>query len=321
MANADKRFIGLDIGGTSVKIGIFDGDGELVGKGSVPTGPMVDAAGYASVTEGIEDVLAAAGATADDVSGIGLAIPCPVPEDEVIRLQANVEINAPGLKDTLARLCPSAAIKFVNDANAAAMGEIWAGAAKGRRTCVFVTIGTGVGGGIVVDGHVVAGVRGAGGELGHMCMNPDEERVCGCGGRGHLEQYASATGIVTSYKDECARRGCEPAALTGPSDSRSVFAAAAAGDEAAWAAIDTMCDYLGHALALVSVVLDPEAFVLGGGTSNSSDLFMDRLEASFRRYAIAVTSDTPIEIASLGNDAGIYGAAYVALQAADAARA
>ena len=314
----EARFIGLDIGGTSVKIGLFDEGGELLGKGSVPTGPMVDAAGYESVTGGIEEVLAASDVTVEAVRGIGLAIPCPVPEDEVIRLQANVEINAPGLKDTLARLCPAAAIKFVNDANAAAMGEIWAGAAKGRRNCVFVTIGTGVGGGIVVDGHVVAGVRGAGGEIGHMCMNPDEERVCGCGGRGHLEQYASATGIVTSYKDECAKRGTEPVELSGPSDSRSVFAAAKEGDDAAWAAIDTMCDYLGHALALVSTVLDPEAFVLGGGTSNSSDLFLDRLEASFRRYALAMAADTPIEIASLGNDAGIFGAAYVALQAAEA---
>ena len=321
MADAGKRFIGLDIGGTSVKIGVFDEAGKLQGKGSVPTKPMVDAAGYAGVTAGIEKVLDACGVSLEAVAGIGLAIPCPVPEDEVIRLQANVEINAPGLKDALARLCPAAAIKFVNDANAAAMGEIWAGAAQGRRNCVFVTIGTGVGGGIVVDGHVVAGVRGAGGEIGHMCMNPDETRVCGCGGRGHLEQYASATGIVASYRDECAARGTAPVELAGPSDSRAVFAAAAAGDEAAWAAIDTMCDYLGHALALISTVLDPEAFVLGGGTSNSSDLFMDRLEASFRRYALAMAADTPIEIASLGNDAGIFGAAYVALQAAAEATA
>ena len=109
--------------------------------------------------------------------------------------------------------------------------------------------------------------------------------------------------------------------LSGPSDSRSVFAAAKGGDDAAWAAIDTMCDYLGHALALVSTVLDPEAFVLGGGTSNSSDLFLDRLEASFRRYALAMAADTPIEIASLGNDAGIFGAAYVALQVAEVAGA
>ena len=208
-------------------------------------------------------------------------------------------------------------MRFENDANAAAMGELWVGTARGHRSFVFVTIGTGVGGGIVIDGHVVGGVMGAGGEIGHLCMNPEEERSCGCGGKGHLEQYASATGIVTSYRAACEERGREPAALDGPSDSRSVFAAAKDGDEAAWAAIDTMCDYLGRALALIADVVDPEAFILGGGTSNSSDLFLDRLEAGYRRYAIPVTQDTPIEIASLGNEAGIYGAAYVALQSAE----
>ncbi|WP_308615524.1 ROK family protein [uncultured Enorma sp.] len=315
MAANDKLFIGLDVGGTSVKMGLFDEQGELVGRGSVPTPPLIDSDGYAAVTGGITNVLAAASAQVENVYGIGLAIPCPVPADGVIRMQANVQINAPGLEAALKRHCPNATVKFENDANAAAMGELWAGAARGRTSCVFVTIGTGVGGGIVVDGHVVSGIAGAGGEIGHLCMNPDEERTCGCGGKGHLEQYASATGIVTSYLDECEKRGSQPVELEGSSDSRSVFAAAKAGDEAAWAAIDIMCDYLGRALSMIANVVDPEAFVLGGGTSNSSDLFMDRLEASYRRYAITVTADKPIEIASLGNDAGIYGAAYVALQA------
>ena len=315
---ADKQlFIGLDVGGTSVKMGLFDNDGELLGKGSVPTPPLIDADGYHAVTDGIAALLAAASESADNVNGIGLAIPCPVPADGVIRMQANIQINAPGLADALERACPAAAVKFENDANAAAMGELWAGSGKDYQSLVFVTLGTGVGGGVVVDGHVVGGVVGAGGEIGHLCMNPDEERTCGCGGKGHLEQYASATGIVASYKAECEQRGLEPVELEGPSDSRSVFAAASDGDEAAWAAIDTMCDYLGRALAIIACVVDPQAFVLGGGTSNSSDLFMERLLASFRRYAFAVSSDTPIEIASLGNDAGIYGAAFVALQAAE----
>lgn len=316
MAANDKLFIGLDVGGTSVKMGLFTEDGELIGRGSVPTPPLIDSDGYAAVTDGISKVLAASSAEVDAVHGIGLAIPCPVPADGVIRMQANIQINAPGLEAALQRHCPNATVKFENDANAAAMGELWAGAARGRKSCVFVTIGTGVGGGIVVDGHVVSGVAGAGGEIGHLCMNPDEERVCGCGGKGHLEQYASATGIVTSYLEECEKRDREPVALDGPSDSRSVFAAAKDGDEAAWAAIDIMCDYLGRALSMIANVVDPEAFVLGGGTSNSSDLFLERLEASYRRYAIPVTADKPIEIASLNNDVGIYGAAYVALQAA-----
>lgn len=314
MADGTELFIGLDVGGTSVKMGLFGADGELRGKGSVPTPPLIDAAGYAAVIDGISALLAEAGADVAAVRGIGLAIPCPVPADGVIRLQANIQIDAPGLKAALEQRCPDAVVRFENDANAAAMGELWAGSAHGARSFVFVTIGTGVGGGVVIDGRVVAGVVGAGGEIGHMAMNPDEERVCGCGGTGHLEQYASATGIVASYRAECDARGVEPVELAGPSDSRAVFAAAAAGDEAAWAAIDTMCDYLGRALAIIANVVDPELFVLGGGTSNSSDLFLDRLVARYRRYALAVSSETPIEIATLGNDAGIYGAAYVALQ-------
>ena len=227
MAANDKLFIGLDVGGTSVKMGLFDEQGELVGRGSVPTPPLIDSDGYAAVTGGISNVLAAASAQVENVYGIGLAIPCPVPADGVIRMQANIQINAPGLEAALKRHCPNATVKFENDANAAAMGELWAGAARGRTSCVFVTIGTGVGGGIVVDGHVVSGIAGAGGEIGHLCMNPDEERTCGCGGKGHLEQYASATGIVTSYLDECEKHGSQPVELDGPSDSRSVFAAAA----------------------------------------------------------------------------------------------
>lgn len=317
MAEPANLYVGLDVGGTSVKIGLFTKDGTLRGQGSVPTPPLIDEAGYAAVTDGIAQTVEAAGGSVDEVRGIGLAIPCPVPADGVIRMQANIQIDAPGLKAALEARCPQAAIKFENDANAAAMGELWAGTAKGRLNVVFVTIGTGVGGGIVVDGHVVSGAMGAGGEIGHMCMNPSETRACGCGGTGHLEQYASATGIVTSYREECAARGREPVALDGPSDSRSVFAAAATQDEAAWAAIDTMCDYLGRAFAIIANVVDPEAFVIGGGTSNSSDLFLDRLAASYQRYALPVSSQTPIEVASLGNDAGIYGAAYVALQAAE----
>ena len=214
MAANDKLFIGLDVGGTSVKMGLFTEDGELIGRGSVPTPPLIDSDGYAAVTDGISKVLAASSAEVDAVHGIGLAIPCPVPADGVIRMQANIQINAPGLEAALQRHCPNATVKFENDANAAAMGELWAGAARGRKSCVFVTIGTGVGGGIVVDGHVVSGVAGAGGEIGHLCMNPDEERVCGCGGKGHLEQYASATGIVTSYLEECEKRDREPSRST-----------------------------------------------------------------------------------------------------------
>lgn len=316
MVDSKQYFIGVDVGGTSVKEGLFDSEGNLLGKVSVPTPPLVDKAGYAAVVGGVEQLMAEAKLPILFVRGIGLAIPCPVPASGIISMQANIQIDAPGLRAALEERCPHAVVKFGNDANAAAMGEVWQGSAKGARSMVMVTIGTGVGGGVVIDGDVVEGVFGAAGEIGHMCLNPDEERVCGCGGHGHLEQYASATGVVSNYLIECKKRGVEPIELTGPSDSRHVFQACREGDEVAWAAVETMTDYLGRALALVGAVVDPEEFVLGGGASASADVYLEKLVEKYRRYAVKVSAGTPIKVASLGNDAGIIGAAYIALRAA-----
>lgn len=314
--DSKQYFIGIDVGGTSVKEGLFDIEGNLLGKVSVPTPPLVDAAGYAAVVSGIEKLMGEAQLPILFVRGIGLAIPCPVPASGVISMQANIEIDAAGLREALEARCPNATVKFGNDANAAAMGELWQGSAKGARSMVMVTIGTGVGGGVVVDGDIVEGVFGAAGEIGHMCLNPDEDRICGCGGHGHLEQYASATGVVSNYLRECEARGVEPIELTGPSDSRHVFQACREGDEVAWAAVETMTDYLGRALAIVGAVVDPDEYVLGGGASASADVYLDKLVEKYRRYAVAVSASTPIKVATLGNDAGIIGAAYIALRAA-----
>ena len=181
---------------------------------------------------------------------------------------------------------------------------------------VFVGVVTGVGGGVIVNGDVVSGVVGAGGEIGHMCLNPAEERTCGCGGHGHLEQYSSATGVVSNYLAECKKAGVEPIELTGPSDSKDVFQACREGDKLALAAADTMADYLGRALALIANVVDPEMFLIGGGASASADVYLDKVRERFKQYALSASRETPIKVASLGNDAGIIGAAYVALRAA-----
>ena len=316
MIASKDLFVGIDVGGTSVKEGLFTKTGELLGKVSVPTPPLVDEIGYAAVTGGIRKLLSEANAPVESLRGIGLAVPCPIPEEGDIKVQANITMDARGLTDTLTAVFPSAAVKFENDANAAALGEAWQGTAAGKKSMVMVTIGTGVGGGVVVDGKVVSGANGAGGEIGHLNMNPDEDRICGCGGHGCLEQYSSATGVVSNYKIECAKRGVDPIELAGPSDSRAVFQACREGDECALAAMDTMAKYLGRALALVATVVDPEAFVLGGGASASADVYLERLKGYYRRFAFAACADTPIEIATLGNDAGIVGAAHVALQAA-----
>ncbi len=295
-----QYYIGIDVGGTSVKEGLFNEDGNLLAKASVPTPPIVDAAGFAAVTEAIDQVVAKARIPRAFVAGIGLAVPCPIPASGDARVKANIAINLPELRIAIQKHCPDAVVKYENDANAAAMGEAWLGSAKGVQNVVMVTIGTGVGGGVIVNGDVVSGVVGAGGEIGHMCLN----------------QYSSATGVVSNYLAECKKAGVEPIELTGPSDSKDVFQACREGDKLALAAADTMADYLGRALALIANVVDPEMFLIGGGASASADVYLDKVREHFKQYALSASRETPIKVASLGNDAGIIGAAYVALRAA-----
>lgn len=316
MVESKQYYIGVDVGGTSVKLGLFDEEGDLLGKTSVPTPSLACAEGHAAVVGGIEQLMAGVQQPMLFVRGIGLAVPCPVPASGVITMAANIEIDAPALKEALEVRCPHALVRYVNDANAAAMGEVWRGSAQGHRSMVMVTIGTGLGGGVVVNGDVIDGAFGAGGEIGHICVNPVEERACGCGLRGCLEQYASASGVVSNYLHVCEERGVEPVDLVGPSDSRSVFDAARAGDETALAAIDVTMDYLSLGLQIISAVVDPEVYVLGGGASASADMFLDSLRAKYEARVFPASRATAIEVASLGNDAGIFGAAYVALRAA-----
>ena len=291
-----QYYIGIDVGGTSVKEGLFDEDGNCLANGSVPTPPIVDAAGFAAVTEAIDQVVAKAQIPRAFVAGIGLAVPCPIPASGDAKVKANIAINLPELRVAIQKHCPDAVVKYENDANAAAMGEAWLGSAKGVQNVVMVTIGTGVGGGVIVNGDVVSGVVGAGGEIGHMCLNPDEERTCGCGGHGHLEQYSSATGVVSNYLAECKKAGVEPIELTGPSDSKDVFQACREGDKLALAAADTMADYLGRALALIANVVDPEMFLIGGGASASADVYLDKVREHFKQYALSASRETPIKV-------------------------
>ena len=196
-----------------------------------------------------------------------------------------------------------------NDANAAAMGEAWLGSAKGVQNVVMVTIGTGVGGGVIVNGDVVSGVVGAGGEIGHMCLNPAEERTCGCGGHGHLEQYSSATGVVRCMKkllDENPDTACT---LRGKDfEAKDVFDAARAGDALAAREVDEMASTLGMALANIAATTDPEMFMIGGGVARAGEVLFNPLVRHYKEYAFQSCKETPIKAASLGNDAGIYGA-------------
>lgn len=232
----------------------------------------------------------------------------------------NIKLDPEGLVGAISSVFPRAQIAFVNDANAAALGEMWAGVAHGTSSYVLIALGTGVGAGVVVNGRLVAGAFGAGGEIGHITVNPHETLTCGCGRKGCLEQYASAKGIVRLYLTECEARGShtrqDRARHRTPS---SVFRALAAGDDCAKLAVDQMCEYLAQAMAQVSCVVDPAMYLIGGGVAGAFATFAPELRRRFAAHALPTCRDVRIEAASLGNQAAMYGCAYEALRLRDAA--
>lgn len=308
------KVLGIDIGGTSIKAGMFSSEGELQAATKIPTGEITSEAAFAVVTEGLKKLLADNNAAPEDVIAVGLDVPGPVDDDGKVGMLANIELDPEGLQAAIMRAFPRANLAFINDANAAALGELWQGSAKDANSFVMVAIGTGVGGGVVSGGKIVSGAFGAGGEIGHITVNREETETCGCGRKGCLEQYASASGIVREYLKECTERATEPVRLDGPTDTLSVFSAYREGDEAAKAAIATMCDTLGYALAQISVIMDPQIYLIGGGVGGGFKLFAEDLRAAFRKYCLAPSVSTRILPASLGNDAAMYGSAFQAMQ-------
>lgn len=312
-----KALLGIDIGGTTIKFGLISPEGELIDKVACPTEPLVSDEACRGMIDEIAVLLDQHDLVASDVEACGLAIPGPVDKSGKILFVANATVNLPIAISTCQRVLPKAHVIALNDANAAAMGELWQGSGRGFDDFAFVILGTGVGAGIVQDGKLVAGTHGAAGEFGHMCVNPNETEVCGCGRRGCLEQYTSARGLIRLYKAECERREQGEVPIAHKSDALAVFNAARAHDEAAKAAIDTFADILGFALANVATVIDPQAYVIGGGLSGAFDLYGERLIERFKAHALSSSQGIEIVAAQLGNDAGKIGAAYQALLSRD----
>ena len=303
---------GIDLGGTTAKIGLFTTSGALLEKWEVATDTS-------HAGEHILENLAAAvlgkmkeqSIQPEQVEGVGIGVPGPVLDSSIVPIvcanlggwgERNVSAQLSGLLDGLKVLVG-------NDANVAALGEIWMGAAKGAKNAVMVTLGTGVGGGVVVNGKVIDGVHGAGGEIGHITVNRHETAVCGCGKRGCLEQYSSATGVVRCMKKLLDENPDTPCVLRGTEFSaKDVFDAARNGDALAAREVDEMSDTLGMALANIASTVDPEAFLVGGGVARAGDVLFAPLNKHFQEYAFKSCRETPIKQASLGNDAGIYGA-------------
>lgn len=316
-----QAVLGIDIGGTSIKAGLFSPKGELLEERKIPTPALVNAGAFATVVDGLTHLLSAHENTPEDVIACGLDIPGPVADDGKVGFLPNIQLDPDGLVAAISAAFPNASIAFVNDANAAALGELWAGVAHGVSSFVLIALGTGVGAGVVVNGRLVAGAFGAGGEIGHITVNPNETEACGCGRHGCLEQYASAKGVVRLYLKACEHRGVTPVRVEHATDTLSVFRALAKGDECARIAVDQMCEYLAQAMSQVSCVVDPAMYLIGGGVAGAFATFAPELRRRFQAHALPTCKDVAIEAASLGNQAAMYGCAYEALEIRKRSRA
>lgn len=312
----EKKCIGIDIGGTTVKIGIFEIDGSLLEKWEVPTrkeeqGKYI----LPDVAASILEKLSQMGIQKEDVAGAGMGVPGPVLPDGYVEVCVNLGWRDMNPQEELGRLLGGIPVSSGNDANVAALGEMWQGGGKGYRDIVMVTLGTGVGGGVIINESIVAGRHGLGGEIGHIHVRDEEKEHCNCGGMGCLEQVASATGIAREARRTMAKEE-RPSAMRKFGDqitAKDVLDCAKAGDAMALEVMETVGRFLGLALSQIALTVDPEAFVIGGGVSKAGQFLIDIIEKYYKRYT-AISQNTGIlTLAKLGNDAGIYGAARLML--------
>lgn len=305
-----KYVFGVDVGGTTIKMGLFTVCGELLDKWEIKTRTEDGGVNVLpDIAESIKKTIDGKGIDEGDVEGVGIGVPGPVREDGTVLKCVNLGWGVLNVEDELEKLV-GYPVKAGNDANVAALGEMWQGGGKGHDNLVMVTLGTGVGGGIILNGKMLFGVNGAGGEIGHICVDDSETEVCGCGNKGCLEQYTSATGVVrltgralaTSDKASVLRKLDEVTA-------KDVFDAAKSGDELALSIVERHGQILGRSLAQIACVVDPEIFVIGGGVSRAGDILTQTVARYFEKYAFHACRGTEFALATLGNDAGIYGAA------------
>ena len=299
---------GVDIGGTTVKLGLFRTDGELLEKWEIPTRKENDGSQILpDVAASIKEKIAEKAIAADDVQGIGVGVPGPVTPEGIVRKCVNLGWGVFNVEDALSELT-GYPVKAGNDANVAALGELWQGAGKGAKNIVMVTLGTGIGGGVIIDGHIVAGATGAGGEIGHLPVNDEETLTCGCGKKGCLEQYASATGVVTLTK-RALEASDQPSSLRDLSEitAKDLFDAAKAEDALALEVLEQFGSILGKGLATIACVVNPEMFVIGGGVSKAGTIITDVVEKYYTPSTFHACREAQFKLAELGNDAGIYG--------------
>lgn len=304
---------GIDLGGTTVKLGLFDEKGCVQDKWEIKTrtengGELI----LGDIAQSILDKMQEKNIEKKDVIGAGIGVPGPVDANGIVHRCVNLGWGEFNVSEKLSELL-GVTIKAGNDANVAALGEMWQGGGKGYQNMIAITLGTGVGGGVIIDGKILAGAQGAAGELGHLHVEDEETDLCGCGNTGCLEQYASATGVVRLAKRRLAKDD-KPSALRGIEvTAKDVWEQVKAGDELAMEIAEQFGEYLGKGLAAVTAVVNPEIIVIGGGVSKAGTILIEYIEKYYRKYAFHASRDIKMAMATLGNDAGIFGAAKMVI--------
>ncbi|HFI5249341.1 TPA: ROK family glucokinase [Streptococcus agalactiae] len=319
-----KKLLGIDLGGTTIKFGILTLEGEVQEKWAIETNTLENGRHIVSdIVESLKHRLSLYGLTKDDFLGIGMGSPGAVDRTSKTVTGA-FNLNWADTQEVGSVIEKEVGIPFFidNDANVAALGERWVGAGANNPDVVFVTLGTGVGGGVIADGNLIHGVAGAGGEIGHMIVDPENGFTCTCGNKGCLETVASATGVVRVAR-QLAEQYEGSSAIKAAIDngdtvtSKDIFIAAEDGDKFANSVVERVSRCLGLAAANISNILNPDSVVIGGGVSAAGEFLRSRVEKYFVTFAFPqVKKSTKIKIAELGNDAGIIGAASLANQQA-----
>ena len=304
---------GVDVGGTTIKMGLFDTQGQVLDKWEIPTrtengGENV----LPDIAKAVADKCSEKSIDKEAVAGIGIGVPGPVDSRGIVHRCVNLGWDVFNVNDTLSEMT-GMKVKAGNDANVAALGEMWQGGGKGFDSLVVVTLGTGVGGGIINDGQILTGSSGAGGEIGHIHVQDGEPDACGCGNHGCLEQYASATGIVRLANRELAKNTDPTVLKAGECSAKDVWDAVKDGDQVAIRVAEQFGKYLGEGLAAIAGVVNPQAFVIGGGVSKAGDVLLSYIEKNYKPVVFHGSRDAKFVLATLGNDAGIFGAAKLVL--------
>ncbi len=303
---------GIDVGGTTVKLGLFSTAGELLDKWEITTRTENFGENILSdICETMEAKLAEKEISLDDIEGVGIGLPGPITNDGTVLQCVNLGWGTFNVEEKLSEMFRGIKVKAGNDANVAALGEAWQGGGKDYDDIVMITLGTGVGGGVIINGKILTGYNGGAGEIGHMHVDDNETDSCNCGRKGCLEQFTSATGVVRLAKRLMNNTDKETKMREFGENitAKDVFDLAKEGDAGANEVVETMGTYLGTAMSHIAVVVNPQAFIIGGGVSKAGQFLIDAIKDKYRETCFAACGDAAVHLATLGNDAGMYGAA------------